>query len=92
MLERSLVDLVSLPQPDLKTFFRHGRLASIPSQLKKRQIILGKLVEEFEPDRHYPEIEVNRMLVEFHEDVASLRREMISFKLMSRSRGIYRRI
>ena len=107
LLKRSLSDLVSLPQPDLKTgiredayrqkvlktFFRHGRLVSIPAQLKKRQIILEKLVEEFEPDRDYPEMEVNRILVEFHEDVASLRREFISFKLMKRSkRGVYRRL
>jgi len=106
LLKRSLSDLVSLPQPDLKaevredayrqkvlkTFFRHGRLVSIPAQLKKRQIILERLVEEFEPDRDYPEIEVNRILVEFHEDVASLRREFISFKLMKRTaRGVYRR-
>ena len=107
LLKRSLSDLVSLPQPDiktgvredayrqkvLKTFFRHGRLVGVPAQLKKRQIILEKLVEEFEPDRDYPEIEVNRVLVEFHEDVASLRREFISFKLMKRTaRGVYRRI
>ena len=107
VLNRSLSDLVSLPQPDLKTgvredayrqkvlttFFRHGRLVSIPAQLKKRQVILEKLVEEFEPDRDYLEIEVNRVLVEFHEDVASLRREFISFKLMKRSkRGVYRRL
>jgi hypothetical protein len=106
LLKRSLSDLVSLPQPDLrtevredayrrkvlKTFFRHGRLTGIPAQLKKRQIILEKLVEEFEPGRDYPEIEVNRILVEFHEDVASLRREFISFKLMKRTtRGVYRR-
>ncbi len=106
VLDRSLADLVSLPQPGLrrdmeedayrekvlKTFFRQGRLVSIPAQLKKRQVILEKLVEEFEPERDYAELEVNRILVEFHEDVASLRREMISFKLMTRSRGIYRRI
>jgi len=106
ILDESLMDLVSLPQPGLekevrqdayrekvfKTFFRQGRLASIPAQLKKRQVILERLVEEFEPARDYEETEVNRILIEFHEDVASLRREMISFKLMSRNRGIYRRI
>ena len=106
VLEKRLSDLVSLPQPDLKTevredayrdkvlktFFKHGRLVSIPAQLKKRQVILETLLEEFEPDRDYTEIEVKRILVEFHEDVASLRREMISFKLMSRIRGIYRRV
>jgi biotin operon repressor len=75
----------------LKTFMKHGRLKQIPAQLKKRQIILQKLVEEFVPERDYTEIEVNRILLEFHEDVATLRREMIGLGLMKRTRGIYRR-
>ena len=75
----------------LETFIRHGRLRQIPGQMKKRQIILAKLVEEFEPERTYTEIEVNRILLEFHEDVATLRREMVGFGLMERSGGIYRR-
>jgi ArsR family transcriptional regulator len=106
MLEKTIGELTSPAEPGpgigaredayrekvFRTFFRHGRLVSIPAQLKKRQIILERLVEEFEPERDYTENEVNRTLVEFHEDVASLRREMISFKLMTRSRGIYRRL
>lgn len=106
VFDKSLGDLASLSRTDLRTdaredayrekvlrtFFKHGCLVSIPAQMKKRQIILEKLVREFEPEREYTETEVNRILVEFHEDVASLRREMISFKLMTRSRGIYRRL
>ncbi len=102
---RPLRELVQFTQPNLpgnveadayknkvlKTFIRNGRLTKIPAQLKKRQIILEKLVEEFEPDRDYPEREVNQILLEFHEDVASLRRGFISMKLMGREKGIYRR-
>ncbi len=105
VFRRTLGEVVSVPQQGLTkrveedayrakvldTFLRHGRLKQIPGQMKKRQIILAKLVEEFEPERDYTEMEVNRILVEFHEDVATLRREMIGFRLMKRAGGIYRR-
>ncbi len=105
-LKRSLSDLVFLPQPDvsaevrvdayrskvLQTFFRHGRITRLPAQLKKRQVILEKLAGEFEPGRDYPEREVNRILVEFHDDVAALRRELVGLRFMERKRGIYRRL
>ena len=104
--KKTVGEMVSLPQRGLKkrveedayrakvlkVFLKHGRLKQIPAQMKKRQIILAKLVEEFEPDRTYTEIEVNRILVEFHEDVATLRREMIGFGMMKRAAGIYRRV
>ncbi len=76
----------------LGTFFRRGRLRQIPAQRKKRRIILERLVEEFEPDRSYDELAVNRILLEFHEDVATLRRELIMEKLMERDHGVYRRV
>ncbi len=105
VLGKTLADLVLLPQPGLEaqveedayrdkvlnTFFKHGRLVSIPAQRKKRQIILEKLVQEFEPEREYTELEVNQTLVEFHEDVATLRREMIAGGLMERHKGMYLR-
>ena len=106
LLEKKLAEVVSLPLQGLtaeveedayrnkvlKTFFRHGRLIRIPAQLKKRQIILERLVQEFEPDRDYTEIEVNHILLEAHEDVATLRRELVGQHLMQRHRGIYRRV
>jgi DNA-binding HxlR family transcriptional regulator len=105
-LDRRLEEMIHVPQPGLtgivaqdayrekvlKTFIKHGRLVQIPAQLKKRQVILEQLVTEFEPGRSYSEREVNQILLEFHEDVATLRREMIMNKLMTRDRGIYERI
>jgi hypothetical protein len=76
----------------LKTFFRNGRLTQIPAQLKKQLIVLERLVEQFEPGRDYPEQEVNGILFAFHEDVAALRRGFIDQKLMTRERGVYRRV
>lgn len=106
VLDRSLEEVVHIPQPDLsagveedayrqkvlRNFFRRGQLIQIPAQYKKQLIILEKLAEEFEPDQRYTEKQVNQILLEFHEDVASLRRMMIDHKLMARDKGIYWRL
>ncbi len=73
----------------LDTFLRRGRLTNIPAQLKKRQIVLERLVQEFEPDRTYTEREVNQILVEHHDDVATLRRGMTEHGLVQREGGLY---
>jgi DNA-binding HxlR family transcriptional regulator len=106
VLDRSLEEVVHIPQPDLsagveedayrqkvlRSFFRRGQLIQIPAQYKKQLIILEKLAEEFEPGQQYTEKQVNQILLEFHEDVASLRRMMIDQKLMAREKGIYWRL
>jgi hypothetical protein len=106
MLSKTLGEVVFVPQPELaadvaedayrqkvlKTFFKRGRLVQIPAQLKKRLVVLEKLVLEFEPGRRYDEREVNQILVEFNDDVATLRRAMIGHKLMQREKGVYWRI
>jgi len=71
---------------------RHGRLLTIPAQRKKREMLLQRLAQEFTPDRDYTERDVNPILVEFHDDVATLRRELVGYRLMKRSGGIYRRL
>ena len=105
-LNQKLADFVHLPQEGLtkgveedayrkkvlRSFFKHGRLIQIPAQYKKQLVILEKLVEEFEPDQEYTEREVNHTLLEFNDDVASLRRMMIDHKLMAREKGMYWRI
>lgn len=104
-LQKSLFEVVRLPQPGLKAqveedafrakvlraFVKHGRLTRIPAQLKKRQVILKLIVQEFEPGRDYSELEINRILLEFHEDVGTLRRELVGHDLLERAGGIYRR-
>ncbi len=76
----------------LSDFFVNGRLRSIPVQRKKREIVLRYLVEKFDTDRTYTEREVSFLLLNYHEDYASLRREMVDTGLMERANGIYRRM
>ena len=63
----------------LKAFFQHGRLTHLPAQLKKRVVMMEHIVTEFEPDRTYTEHEVNQALLDFNEDVATLRRDIRSW-------------
>ena len=77
----------------VETFFRDGRLASIPARQGKRLIVLRELRRAcFAEDRDYPEKEVNMRLALLHPDVAALRRYLVDANLMSRSNGIYRRM
>jgi predicted transcriptional regulator len=76
----------------LKSFVSEGRITSIPASRKKRFVILKWLAQKFDNDQDYSEKEINTLLKQHHEDCATLRREFIGYKLMSRSSGIYRRL
>jgi hypothetical protein len=45
------------------------------------------VVKAFDQGKRYSEAEVNQTLSRFHEDVASLRRELVGAKLMQREGG-----
>ena len=74
----------------IRAFFDGPRLRQIPKARKKRVIVLRRLLQRFEPERRYPEQEVNEILREAHDDVATLRRELVDYGFMVRDRGIYR--
>ena len=76
----------------LGDFFVGGRLKTIPVQRKKREVVLRYLAGKFDPSRTYTEQEVSFLLLNYHEDYASLRREMVDTGLMERANGIYRRM
>jgi hypothetical protein len=99
-LEPSLERLLELPLPEpmhddpwkqkiLRDFLHRGRLKTIPAQRKKRDVVLEFLAQSFEPGTHYPESQVNTMLEEYHEDSATLRRELIGAGWLARASGVY---
>jgi excisionase family DNA binding protein len=73
-------------------FTADGRLRAIPAQRSKRNVVLERLASEFEAARTYSEREVNGILRRFHDDVATIRRELIATKKLVRTRnGVYKR-
>jgi hypothetical protein len=76
----------------LKAFVKSGRLVKLPEMLKKRLVVLQWLVDKLEFGRRYSEKEINAFLKMFHDDFATLRRELIDRQLMSRENAVYWRI
>ena len=69
-----------------------GRLKEIPASRKKRWVILRFLTERFATDQRYAEAELNEILKRYHEDSATLRRELVGYRMMARDRGVYWRL
>lgn len=67
----------------------NGRLKTIPARRKKLMIVLRHIVKDFRPGIRYPEAQVNQILAAYHEDTATLRRELVGFGLLERERGEY---
>lgn len=66
---------------------KDGSLKTIPAQQKKLEAILRYILKAFKVGKRYTEKQVNEILSQYHEDTASLRRELVGFKLMKREGG-----
>ena len=66
-----------------------GTLKHLPSQRKKKIIILKHLINGLERGRKYPENEINEYIKRFHPDFATIRREFIINHCMYRENNIY---
>ncbi|MCA9838428.1 MAG: metalloregulator ArsR/SmtB family transcription factor [Trueperaceae bacterium] len=100
VLDIKLEEMVSMSQPGLeqsvekdafkdkvmRAFFERGRLLQIPTQQKKLHVVLEEIAKAFDPDKSYTEREVNIIIADFHDDFATLRRELINFNYMTRSK------
>lgn len=87
-------DLAKYDQKVLRDYLVDGKLKTIPTQRKKRDVILRFLAQQFEPGRTYSEKEVNQLLVAYHDDVATLRRELVAdnTRLLARENAQYWRV
>jgi hypothetical protein len=66
---------------------RDGSLKTIPAQQKKLEAVLRHVVKAFDMGKRYSEKNVNEILSQYHEDTATLRRELVGFGLMEREGG-----
>ena len=103
IFDRPLYELIRKDEPVVDTeekyrkevvsrFFKYGRLTQLPSQRKKREIVLQEIATRFEANRTYDEKEVNEIILRYHEDFCTIRREMIAFGMMTRDHEIYKRV
>lgn len=79
-------------QKVIDSFFEYGKLKSIPAQRKKERIVLEEIAKAFEVGRIYSEREVNIIIADYNDDFCTIRRDMISERLMDRDERGYWRI
>lgn len=80
----------NLKQSIIRNFFtQDGKLKHIPSQLKKKLIVLGHLIDQLEKGRTYSEKELNEWIKQYHPDFATIRREFIMHQFMFRENEVY---
>ncbi|PFH91108.1 metalloregulator ArsR/SmtB family transcription factor [Bacillus sp. AFS088145] len=70
-------------------FTKEGKLKNYPAQRKKKLVVLAHMIKGLEFGRVYQEKEINEYLKEFHEDYATLRRELIMCQYMYRENNQY---
>lgn len=73
----------------IRSFFDGERLRSIPTRRRPRAAVLMHLLLRFERGRDYPEPEVNEILRSAHEDISTLRRELVDYRWLRREHGTY---
>ncbi len=74
----------------LNTFFDSGKLRRMPSQSKKRLIILDEIIKIFDINKIYSEKEIDSMIGEIFDDYCTIRRYFVDEKMMFRKKGEYR--
>jgi DNA-binding HxlR family transcriptional regulator len=83
------IDKLDIDETDrkvLRDYMHHGRLKQIPTRRKKLMVVLRWLAGQFEADKLYSEREVNDILAQYHEDYASLRRDLVESNFLRRER------
>ena len=96
---KTLFEIISKESPEdteekykkevISHFFKYGKLAQLPTQRKKREIVLAEIAKSFDKGKKYDEKDVNEIIHKFHEDHCTIRREMIACGIMAREKETY---
>ena len=89
MLEEELIYDEAFAEKVKRSFWRDGLIVAMPSQLKKRKVLLDLIAQDFAPGRSYTEQEVNFMILDHFDDYCTIRREMVDLGLLRREKGLY---
>jgi hypothetical protein len=78
---------------DIAPFLKDdGSLTRLPASRRKRWLLWRRFADDFQEGRRYPEAEVNQILQRRHWDCATIRREMIGWRMLAREGGVYWRL
>jgi len=70
----------------LHRYFKNGVLMTMPSKQSAKLLVMAEIVNRFDEAKVYTEREINELLKPVYADFALIRRYLIDFKLLSRSK------
>lgn len=70
----------------LQSFIQNAVLRELPSKEKRKVIIFLELIKKFDKEISYSEKEVNEIIKSFYGDFAILRRYLVDYQLLERSK------
>ena len=82
----------TLRQRVLRHYTTGPYLKLLPENEAERIEIVGWLAELFDSETNYPEKEVNERIHQAHPDHATMRRLLVDYGFMTRSRGVYQKV
>lgn len=89
-VKKDMKDAIVERQKVIDNFFMSdGRLKHLPAQRKKKLIVLEHMLKGLQKGKKYEEKELNEYIKKFHDDYATIRRELIINNYMYRENGIY---
>ncbi len=82
------IDLDAYDRKVIENFTNgQGKIKVFPAQRKKMEAILRYVLRAFEPGVRYSEKQVNDILGRYNPDTATLRRELVDYKMLMREGG-----
>lgn len=67
-------------------YFKDNKLITFPSKEKKKHMVIKYISENFIPKGNYTEKEINEMLKKIYDDYALLRRYLVDYNLLKRTK------
>ena len=72
-------------------FVKDEHINKMPVQRSKRKFLLEYVLAQFEPNKSYTEIEVDRIIARYHDDSETVRGEFLTEGMMESVKGRFRR-
>ena len=73
----------------LKTFFKNGQLLKIPTQNRKKDVVLQKVASRFIKDQAYTETQLDETLKKIYPDFEKLKILFLSSRFIKKINGAY---
>ncbi len=73
----------------LKTFFKNGMLLKIPTQNRKKDVVLQKISTRLIEDKLYSDAELDEFLKKIFFDFETLRVELLASRFVKTTKGLH---